>query len=121
MRCKVFIGICVTISSLMLISCGSHEEKKMKFYNKGIALYGKGDYAKARVEFKYTLVIDPKFAEGYYMLGMVEIRRKEWKRAMGPLSKAVELNPDLLDVEAAPGNVLLMIKESVRAKEKAEG
>ena len=66
----------------MLISCGGPEEKKMKYFNRGMSFYEKGEYAKALVEFKYALVIDRKFAEGHYMVGMVEFRRKEWKRAL---------------------------------------
>ena len=41
--------------------CGGPEQKKMKFYNKGKALFEKGDLRKARLEFKNAIQIDPKF------------------------------------------------------------
>ena len=32
---------------VVTVSCGSKEDKKLKFYNKGKALYEQGDYTKA--------------------------------------------------------------------------
>ena len=51
----------------------------------------------ARLEFKNALQIDSKFAEGYYMLGMSELRQRNLKKAFANLSKAVELEPEMLD------------------------
>jgi len=65
----------------------------MKFYNKGKALYEKGDFVKAELEFKNAVQIDPKFADGHYMLGMVSLRKGNIRGAYGAFSKAVELSP----------------------------
>ena len=40
------------LAALIIISCSGPEEKKMKFYNKGKALYEQGEYVKARLEFR---------------------------------------------------------------------
>ncbi len=112
MRFRRFIPFFIIISSLIILACGSPEEKRIKFFNKGKALYEKGEYVKARLEFKNALQIDPKFAEGYHMLGMAELREKNWRRAFGSLNKAVELDPDLLDAEVALGRILLAAGES---------
>ena len=120
MKLKIAIGIFLITSSLLFTYCGSPEEKKMKYYNKGMALYESGKYEKARVAFSYALTIDFKFAEAYYMVGMIESRKKNWKSAQGLLSKAVELKPNLLDAQLALGDVLLTTNDTAIAKRKAE-
>ena len=71
-----YLRYCVFLVILVTLSCGGPEQKKMKFYNKGKSLYEKGDYVKAQLEFKNALQIDPKFADAYYMLGMVALSRE---------------------------------------------
>ena len=107
MKFRIFIGICLTISSLMLICCGSPEEKKMKYFNKGMALYEKGEYAKARVEFK-SCPCDRSQICGRLLYDRDDGIQEE-KTGSGPgepLYKAVELNPDLLDAEVALGQYI---------------
>ena len=104
-----------TVALLAIIAlvagCSGPEDKKMKFFNKGQTLFEKGDYTKARLEFRNALQIDPKFDRAHYMLGMVELKEKNLQRAFGALSKAVELNTDFYDAQVALGNVLLMGQE----------
>ena len=90
-RSLIFIGVILLAG--LLSACASQDEKRMKFYKKGQILYEKGDYVKASVEFKNALQIDPKFTEGYFMLGMAELRRRKFKMAYGRFSKALELSP----------------------------
>ena len=116
---RFVLGLCLVLLAIAVVSCGGPEEKKMKFFNKGKALYEAGDFVKARLEFKNAIQIDPNFAEAYYMLGMVEFQEKNWRQAFGALSKAVELNPDHLDAEVALGRILLAAKQNARAQEKA--
>ena len=92
----------------------------MKFFNRGKALYEEGQYVKAGLEFKNALQIDPKFAEGYYMLGRVEQKRGNLKRAFAGFRKAVALNPDLLDAQAQYGKLLLLSGATDEAGQKAE-
>jgi Tfp pilus assembly protein PilF len=58
----------------ILAACGGPEEKKLKFYNKGKELYEKGDYVKAKLEFKNAVQIDPKYVDAYYMLGIIALK-----------------------------------------------
>jgi len=96
MKRRYFIIINVIILAAMLTACGSPEEKKMKFFNKGNTLFEKGDVVKARLEFKNSIQIDPKFANAYYMLGMCELKQGHFKQAYAGFSKAVKLSPDHL-------------------------
>jgi tetratricopeptide (TPR) repeat protein len=99
MKLKQLFKLSIVLISAFVLCCGGPEEKKMKFFNKGKALYEQGDYVKALLEFKNAVQIDPKFADGYYMLGMVQLKKGNWKKAYGRFAKAVDLDPDNLDAQ----------------------
>ena len=87
----VVLAICLI--ALIVSGCGSPEEKKMKFYGKGKALYEKGDYVRAKLEFKNAAQIDPKYSDAYYMLGLTALKQGSLREAYGNLSKAVDSTP----------------------------
>ena len=91
---RLILLLCIAFLSAAMVACGSQEEKKMKFFEKGMALYEEGDYVKARLEFKNALQIDPKFARGYYMLGLTEQKAGNFKNAFASFNKAVQLEPE---------------------------
>jgi Tfp pilus assembly protein PilF len=66
----------LTVILTVVVGCGGPEAKKMKFYDKGKALYDKGDFVRASLEFKNAIQIDPKFADAYYMTGMCSMKRE---------------------------------------------
>jgi len=114
------VVVCVLAAGFILAGCGSPEEKRMKFYDKGMALYEEGDYVKARLEFKNAIQIDPKFAKAYYMLAQTEMKAGNFQQAFGFLNKSVELDEDLLDAHAEIGKMLLGAKQTDKAREKME-
>ena len=122
MAFKKYFASLVSAFILMsiFVSCSGPEEKAMKFFEKGQGFFEKGDYVKARLEFKNCLQVKPGFAKGYYMLGMVELREKNWKKAFGLLSKATELDENLLDAHVALGKLFVIAKQQEQAMEKAE-
>ena len=90
----IFRMFLIGILLASLAACGTPEEKKMKFFQKGRVLYEQADYGRARLEFKNAIQIDPKFSDGYRMLGMVELKEKNFKKAYQYLSKSIALNPE---------------------------
>jgi len=116
------LGVVLALLVTLVAACSGPEEKKQKFFAKGKSLYEKGEFVKAGLEFRNAIQIDPKFADAYYMLGMVELKKKDPnpKRAYGAFSKAVELNPNLQDAHIQLGNILLMARQPDKALEKAE-
>ena len=108
------------VVSLLATGCSGPEEKKMKFFNKGMALYEAGDLVKANLEFKNALQVDPKFARAYEMLGRIAYDKRNWKGAYKRLSQAVSLDEGLLDSQLYLGRLLLMGREAARAEEKAD-
>jgi TolA-binding protein len=73
----------LVLTVAILYACGGPEGKKIKFYNKGKALYDKGNYVKAKLEFKNAVQIDTKYADAYYMLGMVALKSGDPAGARG--------------------------------------
>ena len=88
--------LAATLAAVMLFGCGGAEERKAKYLERGKAYIAEEDWDKARVEIRNVLQIDPKTAEAHYLLGQVEEKRQEWRRAYGAYSKAVDLDPDNL-------------------------
>ena len=120
MTYRVLKGCCAVLGMLLLLSCGGPEEKKMKFYTKGKALYEKGEMVKAGLEFKNALQIDPKFADAYTMMGMVKLKQGDLQGAFGSFTKATELDPNQLNAQAQLGRLFLAGGAPDKAMEKAE-
>ena len=104
----------------LILACGGPEEKKMKFFDKGKTFYEQGDYVKARLELKNAVQIDPKFARGYYYLGLTEQEERDFRKAFGYFSKAVELDPGLLDAQVEVGKYLMASGKREDAMQKAD-
>lgn len=84
---------CVFAVSL-LVSCGGNkEDRKTRYFERGMELYNQGNYVKARLEFKNVLQIDPNDAEGYYMFGQIEEHEQDWRKAYALFTRVIELNP----------------------------
>ena len=120
MKKRLILLACFAFLLAAMAACGSQEEKKMKFFEKGKTLYEQGDYVKAQLEFKNALQIDPKFADGYYWLGMIKQHEGNWKQAYGSFAKAAELDPDHLKAQLQLGRLLLLSRNADQALEKAE-
>jgi tetratricopeptide (TPR) repeat protein len=118
-RCVLY-AMALVAAVAFLAACGGPEQKKMKFFGKGKALYEKGDYVKARLELKNAVQIDPKFAEGYHLLGMVALKTGDMNGAYGNFSKAVSLDPDIRDAQVQIGGLLLRSGRADEAMKKAD-
>ncbi len=117
---RLVAAVLIFLAAGVLISCGSSEEKKKDFFDKGMTLFDEGAHVKAKLEFKNAIQIDPKFGRAYYMLGMVALKEKNYKGAFGRFSKAAELTPDDVDVHVQLGKLFLSAKQFDNAREKVE-
>jgi tetratricopeptide (TPR) repeat protein len=120
MRKHLFRWILLLTAMSVLAACSGPDAKKAKFFNKGKILYEKADYVKARLEFKNAAQIDPKYADPYRMLGLIDMKEGNFRGAYGLFSKAIELNPDDLDAHYQIGKLLLGAGQPDKALEKAD-
>ncbi len=114
------ILIVIALTAVFSAACSGPEEKKAKFFTRGESLYEQGDYVRARLEFKNALQIDPKFARAYHMLGMVEMKEQNFRKAFGYFNKAVEIDPNFRDAHLEMGKLFLAANALDRARETAE-
>ena len=64
------------LALIFSLACEGPDKKKVTFFEKGKALFEKGDFVKARLELKNSVQIDPEYTQGYYYLGLVEMSRQ---------------------------------------------
>ncbi len=117
---KIMAVILAMFLVVTLFACGSSDEKKMKFFNKGMELYESGELVKARLEFKNALQIDRKFPDAFLMLGKLDLVDGNYRGAFGKFSKAADLEPDLLDAHLEIAKLYLMGKALDKVKEKVD-
>jgi tetratricopeptide (TPR) repeat protein len=110
----------IMLLAQMLTACGGSEDRKQKYFEHGMELYEKGDYLKARVEFRKVLHIDPQDVNAHYMFGLIEEKEENWKDAYVRFLKVVELDPQYTDVHVHLGKLYIYYDEAENALEEAE-
>lgn len=62
-------------------------------YNEGVNLFNSGKNKEAKGQVEKALSIDPKFADAYYLLGLIELGEGRMAAAKTALQKYIELAP----------------------------
>lgn len=110
----------ILVIALTTFACSGPEEKKMKFFNKGKALYEKEEFTKAGLEFRNALQIDPNFADAYFWLGRVEMKKGNPRKAFGAFNKAIDLDPDHVEALIQVATILSFARQPEKALEKID-
>src|SRR5262245_61181463 len=95
-------------SVTMIGGCGGKQERLAFHMEKGRTYLEQANYDKARIEVRNVLQIDPKNADGYFLLGLIDEEQQDWGHAFANYSKAVELNPDQLQAKIKLGRLDLL-------------
>ena len=111
----------VALAATLVTGCGGADERKAKYLERGKAFIAEENWDKARVEIKNVLQIDPKAAEAYYLLGRIEEKKQDWRKAFGNYSKAVELDPDLVDARSRLAQFYLLQANAYRSQTDVGG
>ena len=104
----------------IVAGCGGAEERKAKYLERGKTFFAEENYEKAAVEFKNVLQIDPKTAAPYYYLGRIAEQGQELCQAFGFYSKAVELDPELIDARIHLGRFYLLAGDLDKSAEQVD-
>ncbi|MBU1172953.1 MAG: tetratricopeptide repeat protein [Proteobacteria bacterium] len=122
MKPKKIVTWIVMVSAITscLFSCSGPDEKKVKFLNKGKALYEKQNYTMAKLEFKNAIQIDVNYVDAYYYLGLCELGDKDYQKAYAHLFKAETLAPDNIEVKIELGKLYMAARQSDKVKAKVE-
>jgi len=87
----MILSLCVFL--LCIGGCGSPEEKKAHYLSLAEEYFQEGNFPKARVALRNVLKIDPKEYKGWYWLGQVEEKEKNWRKAFQHYLRVVEIAP----------------------------
>lgn len=83
----------IIVLAVSLVGCGDASEREAKYLKRGEVLYEKGEFDKARLEFKNAAQIKPTDAEVRYRLGLVDEAQGDLRNAFVDFTRAVEQNP----------------------------
>lgn len=103
-------------TALVLVGCGSKEDRIESGLKKGAEFVRQADWDKANVELRNVLQIDPKNARAYLLAAQVSESQNDPKKAYGQYLKAVELKPELLDAKVGAAKLLLVTGDRARAE-----
>ena len=114
------VGIVLISFALMLNSCARDPQKaKLKYLAAGQDYMKKGQYGDAVIEFRNAVRLDPRFVDAYYQLAQADAAQHAWTSAFASLEKAIELDPNRLDVRLDRGRLYLAARQFDKAEDEA--
>jgi cellulose synthase operon protein C len=105
---------------LALVGCGSPEEKEARHLERGIAYYDEGNDAKALIEFRNVLRLNPKNVQAVYYAGRIHERAQRWSQAFAAYQAAVADKPDFIEAHVQLGKLALLAEELQLARTTGE-
>ena len=104
LRAVASIALCVSLSA-----CSSKADRIESGLRKGAEYVHQSEWDKASVEVRNVLQIDPKAAKAYLIAGQIDDHRGAVNSAYANYSKAVELQPAMLDAKIGLGRLYLLV------------
>ena len=112
---KMFLAAAVI---LILAACGSPETQKKRLLEAGNKYFNEGKFKEASIIYRKALQKDARYGEGYYRLGLSELRMGRYGEALRALQRASELQPENDDAHSRLGDLYLSIYLSDRNRFK---
>ncbi|NBB83186.1 MAG: tetratricopeptide repeat protein, partial [Alphaproteobacteria bacterium] len=103
----------------LVAACGSPEEQATRHFERALAHVEAGDDAKAMVELRNVLRIEPKNAEALYQVGLIHQRAERYPQAFQALQGAAAERPGYVDANMRLGELALLANEVEIAAEAA--
>ena len=95
-------------------------ESAADYVASGKSLVEEGKLKKARLEFKNAIQIDPRTAEAFYQLALLDEKSQEWKSMFANLTTTEQLNPAHYDAIVKLGQLFLLSGNIEKAQEKVK-
>ncbi|MBZ5702634.1 MAG: tetratricopeptide repeat protein [Acidobacteriia bacterium] len=114
-------GALVVLCLLCLSACNRDPiARRDTFFRKGQEYARTRKFAQAAIEFQNAVRMDPKFAEGYHQLGLVNTELGRLPEAARAFSRALELNPEHAGSALGLGEIYLLGNAPERSRELAQ-
>jgi len=109
----------LVISISGLVACGTSADSAAGYIENGKKLLAENKPEKARVEFKNAIQVDPKVAESYYQLALLDEKAKSWKSMFSNLTRVEQLDPKHHEASIKLGQLYLLSGNIEFALERA--
>ena len=111
------IGLLALLPALH--ACTSKEEAAQSYLREGKALLEQGNIEQARVQLKSAVQSNPKLADAYYRLALVDEKKQDWKAMYGNLLETVNLDKNHADAHFKLGLAYVAGRQFDKAAEEA--
>jgi tetratricopeptide (TPR) repeat protein len=95
----------------LIAGCGV-QEREQGYLQRGLALFDRGDFDGAKLDFKNVLQIDEGQAQAWYGLARVEEKQGDYADAIGAYARVLQLNPTNISAKVRRGILPLRAMES---------
>ena len=76
--------------ALCLVGCGNPQQREARYLKRGNDLFQRGDFQKARLNYRNAIRVTPTDAEPYYRLGLVDEAEQNISSAYGDFLEALQ-------------------------------
>lgn len=112
-----FVLSALAISGVAWIGCARNPtQQRDSYFQRGRKYFQQNKYADAAIEFQNAVKIDPRFAQGYYYLGLADKMRNDLQSAFQDFSKEMEVDPTQTPGAIELGNLYLTGNQPTQAK-----
>jgi tetratricopeptide (TPR) repeat protein len=113
-------GYLITLAAvILLVACGSREDRAAKYLFKAEGFYAAGEYVKARLEAQNAVQVEPRNAKARYLLALVAERDEDYKAMFGHLLVAVSSDPKNVEARLKIGTLYFLGQAWDQAAEQA--
>jgi tetratricopeptide (TPR) repeat protein len=102
---RIFFTLLPVLSAWTMVSC---RQSPQDYVAKGNTFFDAGKYQDAILNYKKAIQKDSKFGEGYYRLGLAELKTDQVREAYEALSNANAFLPDRADVKITFGDFVML-------------
>ncbi len=113
-------SLLVLVTVVGVVACSSAEERADQHFERAMEHVEAGNDAKAMVEFRNVLDLEPKNAEAIYQVGRIHMRAQRWPEAMASFRAAAAERPGYVDANMARGELALLAGDADAAAGAAD-
>ena len=120
---RLLLGVIVAVaigSGAFLYLKPSPEVKRDRHLENAREYISQGKDNEAVIEFRNALKADPDSAEAHHELGLVLLRKKDYRGALREFRRAVYIKPGFIDAGYQTGNLFVGNRDIPHAKEELE-
>lgn len=104
---SVSLRFIIVFGLMALTACDSLEERVARHHDRGLALANQGAFAKASLEFRNALKLDPSFTPAHFEMAKLLERDNQLSAALRHLSKIVEIDPSHVSARVKLAQIML--------------